>query len=179
MDFLSVCWSVSAGTRRAVTCALLWVSLCCISIKRLRILLEGTDGPQLSCDEGNASQFPSAKRGYVSMQNAFSTASLCWWTAQMNATGRLVCWLYSSWRIVKSNLMFRNHTCVSHTSTEENKSHRYFFPKNVIFFRNMFCFSNHRGRICYCQKDNLKFSWKRKKADIIVYKKLKLQKIKI
>lgn len=40
-----------------------------------KILLEGTDGPQLSWDESNASQFMSVKRRYVGMRNALSAAS--------------------------------------------------------------------------------------------------------
>lgn len=59
----------------------LCMSLCCISIKMLKILLEGTDGLQLSWNESDASQFLSMKRRYVGMQNALSMVPVRWQTA--------------------------------------------------------------------------------------------------
>lgn len=76
--FSVILWAALARTRQVVMYALFCMSLCCISIKRLKILLEGTDGLQLSWNESNASQFMSMKRRYVGMQNALSMVSVHW-----------------------------------------------------------------------------------------------------
>lgn len=79
--FPVILWAALERTRRVVMYALFCMSLCCISIKRLKILLEGTDGLQLSWNESNASQFMSMKRRYVGMRNALSMVSVRWRTA--------------------------------------------------------------------------------------------------
>lgn len=74
--------------------ALFCVSLCCKSIKRLEILLDGTDGLQSSCNGSNASHFMSMKGRYVGMQNALSIVPARWLTdSKLNGTGQIVCWL--------------------------------------------------------------------------------------
>ena len=79
--FTVILWAAFARTRQVVMYAAFSMSLCCISIKRLKILLEGTDGPQSSYNESNASQFVSMKRRYVGILNALSMVSENWTTA--------------------------------------------------------------------------------------------------
>lgn len=87
--FPVILWAALERTRRVVMYALFCMSLCCISIKRLKILLEGTDGLQLSWNESNASQFMSMKRRYVGMQNALSMVSVRWRTASRMEVDKL------------------------------------------------------------------------------------------
>lgn len=58
--------------------ALFCMSLCCISIKKLKILLEGTDGLKLTYNESNVSQSMSIKRRYVGILNVLSMVSVNW-----------------------------------------------------------------------------------------------------
>lgn len=79
--FSVILWAALARTRQLLMYALFCMSICYISIKWLKILLEGTDALQSSWNESNASQFMSMKRRYVGMQNAFSTVPVHWQTA--------------------------------------------------------------------------------------------------
>lgn len=73
--------------------ALFCMSLCYKSIKSLEILLEGTDGLQLSYNEGDASKFTSLERRYVGILNGLLWADKRW--TEYDRTNCLLTSLYS------------------------------------------------------------------------------------